>query len=642
MRTKSRALGRPLAVALLVGALVMLVAACGSSKSSGGKGTTTSSSSSSSGVSGLYGSLPSTGGTPVKGGVLTYGQTSGATPTYILPITPAADASVFTAYPFQNQMFLPLYNGPQGATPEIDYQVSLAPAPTFSDGGKTVTIHMKTGYKWANGAPVDANDVVFDVDLIKAAVKESPANEEAYTPGLFPDSVTSISAPSKYTVVMHLNKVYNPGFFLNDQIEGVVFPLPSTSWNVASTGGAHLNYATPANAKKIYDYLNKASQKVATFGTNPLWKDADGPFVIKSFSATNGSYVLDANPNYSGTPKPNVAAFEGETFTGITPTLNALRTGAVDIATIDPSQLGQVGALRSQGVSVFGYPDFGWTAGFLNFKDKTGHFNSIISQLYARQALAHLEEQPAYVKGILKGAGDEAYGPLPTAPTTPYTPADAMSAEYPYSTADAAALLKAHGWKVVPNGTTTCQKAGTAADECGAGIPAGTPFKFVFAYLTPSTVVMQSLEAESFASEAKKIGIDVTLQVKSFNFLVQNYNDASPAAAKYTNSWGVSYFGGYTDDYYPTQNSIFNTTGSYNQGGYSSATADKLINNSVFSSSGKAVTAEASYLTSNVPALFFPNPDEIYGINSKVGGTKDAFLALTQYTPFGQYFWLKK
>lgn len=40
----------------------------------------------------------------------------------------------------------------------------------------------------------------------------------------------------------------------------------------------------PANAKKIYDYLNKVGGQVGTFGTNPLWKIADGPFVLSSFS----------------------------------------------------------------------------------------------------------------------------------------------------------------------------------------------------------------------------------------------------------------------------------------------------------------------------------------------------------------------
>ena len=60
---------------------------------------------------------------------------------------------------------------------------------------------------------------------------------------------------------MHLNKAYNPGFFLNNQLADTnnVFPLPSTAWNIDAAGGPHLtNWQDPAVAKKIYDYLDKA------------------------------------------------------------------------------------------------------------------------------------------------------------------------------------------------------------------------------------------------------------------------------------------------------------------------------------------------------------------------------------------------
>jgi peptide/nickel transport system substrate-binding protein len=650
MRTMGRrVLGRPLTSCMLAGAVALSVAACGGSgnnNSSGGSSSGGGSSSSSSGGAGnsggIYGTLPKVGGTPVKGGTLTFGQLSGSTPTWIFPITPAANASVYGAYPFINQMWLPLYNGPAGGTPAIDQSISLAQLPVYSDGGKTVTINMKQGYKWSDGKPVDANDVVFDIDLIKAAVKESPANEEAYTPGLFPDNVVSMSTKGKYTVVLHLNKKYNPSFFTNDQIEGVVIPIPSTAWNL-SAPGKHLSYNTPANAKKIYDFLAKDGGKPATFQTNPLWKDADGPFKISKFSATNGSYTLVDNPSFGGTPKPYVSAFQGVTFTGLTAQLNAERTGSVDIAGVDFSQLGNVPELKSAGNSVFGAPNLGWFGAFLNFKDQTNHINKVFAQPYARQALAHLEDQPAYLKGIYKNAGVLAYGPVPSAPKTPYTPSDAITAPYPYSISTAISLLKSHGWKVVPNGTDTCAKPGTGAGECGAGIPKGTPFSFTWFALPASETPSSSLESEAYESSAKQAGIKITLKQKLFNFIVQNYNDADPADKKYDNDWGVINFGGYTDDYYPTQNSLFNTAGSYNQGAYSDPTANKDIQASVYSSNPNAVTNEASYLTKSVPALFMPNSDLIIDVNNKVhAASSRAFLPLTQYTPFGQYFWLSK
>ena len=81
-------------------------------------------------------------------------------------------------------LFMPLYAGPTGAMPEVNEALSAANPPMFSNGDKTVTITIKPGLKWSNGAPIDANDVVFEFDLLQAAVKESPANWGQYTPGV--------------------------------------------------------------------------------------------------------------------------------------------------------------------------------------------------------------------------------------------------------------------------------------------------------------------------------------------------------------------------------------------------------------------------------------------------------------------------
>jgi peptide/nickel transport system substrate-binding protein len=505
---------------------------------------------------------------------------------------------------------------------------------------------MKQGYKWSNGQPVDGNDLVFDVDLIKAAVKENAANFSSYTPGLFPADVTSVTAPSKYTVVIHFSKALNPSFVLNDELEseGTVVPLPSSAWNVAKAGGPHLDYTNPANAKAIYDYLEKLGSSLATFGSNPLWKIDDGPFILKTFNTTNSSWTATPNPDFGGSPKPAISELEGETFTSQTAELNAIKSGAVDISTpLDPTYVPQASTIRSAGYSFYGYPDLGFFDAIFNFKDTTDHFNSIISQLYARQALASLEDQAGYVAGIYKGAAVAAYGPVPSEPATPFTPPDAVHAPYPYNPAHAVALLKSHGWNVVPGGQTTCAKPGSGAGECGAGIPKGTPFKFVWVYIPASEAPVSPLTSEAFSSEAKAgAGINVTLSEKTFNFAFANYNDATPAGAKYVNDWGVNDFGGFTDDYWPTTNSVFNIGGTYNQGAYDDQTANTLIHNSVYGTSPTAVTSEASYLAKSVPALFEPNQDLLIAVNNKVGGPADSFLALTAYQTFPQYWYFKK
>jgi peptide/nickel transport system substrate-binding protein len=655
MRTKSRALGRPLVICMLVGAMALLVAACGGSSSSSGttsSGGTSTSASANNGNSALakygtvlYGKLPAAG-TPVKGGTLSVGQLNGETPTYIMPIAPGANTSTATIDLLSN-IFMPLYAGPTGAEPKVDYAQSFAAsAPVPSHGDKTFTVHLKKGLKWSNGEPMDANDVLFWYYLLRAAVKASAANWGQYVPGQFPMSVTSVSAPNKYTVVFNLNKGYNPGYFLNNQLADTdnTYAMPSKAWNETAAGTHTNNWKNPAVALKIYNYLNKQGASVSTFASNPLWKVVSGPFKLKSFSATNSSYVMVPNPSYGGSPKAQ-ATIDVNTYTSVTSQYNALQSGSLDVAGLDPSQLNQVKSLSSQGVAVFGGPSWGWFGGQINFNDTTDHFNKVIAQPYARQALDHLVNQPAIIKGVYKSAAVTAYGPVPSAPSSPYAPADATKAPYPYDPSTAVSLLKSHGWKVVPNGQTTCTKPGTGSGECGAGIPAGTPFKFVWANVPMATSTTGPLESEALASIAKQAaGINIELTTKTFNFLAENYNDANPAAVKYKNDWGVNNYGGLFEDYYPTQSGVENNPGTgFNIGSYNSKTADHLINNSVFGGNANAVKIEAAFLEKDVPVIYFPDQDTLSAVNTKkIGSSPNGWLALTQQALQPQYWYAVK
>lgn len=622
--------------AVLIGAALGLSACGGSSGGGGGSGITGSLT-----QPGLFGKLPPAG-TAIHGGTITFGVLNGNQENYIFPVVPSGNASTYN-YNWEQAMWLPLYNNSAyGSTPGVDYAVSLANKPSFSDGNKTITLTLKSGYKWSDGKPVVARDVLFDIALVKAAVKESAANWASYTPGYFPDSLSSITTTGQDTIVMHLKRAFNPGWFLNDQLALNLYALPSTAWNVTSPTGPHLDWTVPANAKKIYDYLGKAGGQVGQFGTNPLWKIVDGPYVLSKFSPVNASFTFTPNRSYGGSPKP-YADIQGVTYTGITPMLNAMRTGSLDIGSVDFSQLASVPSLKSNGYSVFGLPDFGWAGDIWNFEDKTGHFNSIVKQLYFRQAMAHLVNEKAIIAGIYHGAAGYAYGPIPSVPKTPYVPADSVKPPYPYDPAAAVSLLKSHGWHVVPNGTTTCASPGTGANQCGAGIPKGTPLSFTWYTLNSASGPYVPLTDEAITSEAKQAaGINVALHQQTFNYIASNFNDPDPSVAKYINTWGVENFNGYTDSPYPTQNSIFNTGGSFNSGGYVDPKMDQLIHQSVYGSDPNAVTKEASYEAQALPALFLPNYDYIWAVSKRVGGAPASYLALTQYAFWPQFWWVNK
>jgi peptide/nickel transport system substrate-binding protein len=614
-----RLLGRNRVIGLGVAAGLALTTAL-----AGGVGSASAASS----LPGLYGSLPPVGGAAKTGGTITVGQISGSTPNYIFPITPAASGSVYNSYSFQNYMFNPLYFSPTGSAPKIDPSLSMASEPKYTNGGKTVTVTMKQGFTWANGAPVDANDVIFYIDVLKAAVKLSPSNFSNYTPGFFPDSVVSATATSKYTFQLQLNKVYNPGFFTNNQL-GLIVPLPSTSWDVSSAGGPALDYTQPANASAIYTYLAAQAKDLSTYATNPLWQDTDGPLKLSAYTSATGAFSMVPNSSYGGPYKAKYATLKYETFTSYQAEFNQLKLGNLTVGPVDFSVLPQVKSIESK-YSVFGYPDFGFEAAFYNFKDTTGDWDKIIGQTYIRQVFAELEDEPGYIKGLFKGAAGLAYGPIPATPASPYAPANAKKAPFPYSVSTAAKTLKAHGWKVVP---------GTGASECGAGIPAGTTIAPNIFYTNQPDVIGQQVEA--LASAAKGVGINITPISKTFNFIISNYSVASsPANNK---KWAIEDFGGFTNSLYPTTNQIFNIGGSYNEGGYDNTKATALINDSVFASNNSAVTNEDSYLTTQQPALFQPAPDEIYAVSKSLSAvSEDDFTAMTQYQPVPQGWYFKK
>ena len=628
---------RGLPAAAVAAACALTLGACGSgsgsathSGGSGGAGSTAAggSAQTASAVPGLYGSLPPVG-SPKSGGTITIGILKGSTPTYAMPIIPSAQDTVYTVDDFIDLANQPLYWSPVGAKLALDPSLSLADAPTYTNGDKTVTIHIKP-WKWSNGSTVTAQNVVEFIDILKAAIKVSTDNFGGYTPGFFPDNVASATA-SGQVLTLHLTKAFNPGFFTDNQLT-LLYAYPP-QWAVDKAGGPQLDYTKSANAVAIYKYLNKQASDVSTFGTNPLWRIADGPMYWNAFNATTGGYTMVPNPHYSGPQKVRYSALKAVVYTGTQAEMDSMLSGSLDMGTIDPSDIPSVGQLKGK-YSVFGLPSFGFNAAFFNFADKTGDFNHIIGQLYVRQALAYLVNQPGYVRGILKGAGAVDYGPIPASPPSPYAPPSATHTPYPYNPSKAKALLVSHGWKVVPNGQTTCQDASKCAPN--GEIPAGTKLAFNWDYASGTPSLQQ--ESIAFASSAKALGINVALKEQSFNQAIQQEDD--PASTSTINKWAVVNYGGYTNYLYPTTNSIFNTKGPYNQGFYSSKEADQLINASVYGSNPKAVANEANYLTENLPGLFEPNPDLIIAVKNGVSGTANSMLDQTQYvwTPQDWYF----
>ncbi|HEX2743267.1 MAG TPA: ABC transporter substrate-binding protein [Streptosporangiaceae bacterium] len=627
MRFRSKAIG---GIAIAVASITALAACSSSSKSSS---TTTTP-----GLTtqpGSIGGIPAAGTPSGKAGSITYGFLASDAPTWILPITNAANNSVYNVQNFGWDLWRPLYYTPDGSTQTVDQALSPADLPVWSNGDKTMSITLKP-WKWSNGQTLSSKDLLFTFDEVKAAVKASPANWADYTPGYFPDTIASMSTPTASTLVINLTKPANPTWMEEDITDIGIMP---SAWAKDSANGPTLDFTNSANAAQIFNFLNTQSKSVSTYATNPLWQDVYGPYKLSSYNATTGGFTMAPNPTYSGPHASPESDFVGVPFTSDAAEFNAIKAGSIDISVVPPEDAPELSSLKSAGYNYYGLPSWGDYFVAYNYQDKTGDFNNVVAQLYFRQAMQHLEDQPGQIKAYLDGAGSPGYTIISVYPQNPYLPASLSKNPYPFSVSDAVSILKAHGWNVVPNGTDTCAKPGTGAGECGAGIPAGTKLAFNLIYAT--TPVLYAQDDEDLASNAKQAGIEISLSGSNFNYIIQNYND--PASPANEDKWAAEDFGGESFSTYPTSFGFLNTGGSGQLGNYSNPQANALINASISGSNPSAVTNELSFFETNLPVLWQPSRDHIYAWKTDISATDpSAFENLTQYDSTPEFWYISK
>jgi peptide/nickel transport system substrate-binding protein len=244
-----------------------------------------------------------------------------------------------------------------------------------------------------------------------------------------------------------------------------------------------------------------------------------------------------------------------------------------------------------------------------------GVTGKLFSQLYLRQAMQYLIDQPLYITKLFKGYATPTYGPVPVYPTNPYASKLESSNPYPYNPAKAKALLTSNGWKVVPNGTDTCIKAGTGPGDCGAGIPAGTPLSFQEQYATG----VQSTTEEAIAEKSSwaTAGINVQLSGATFNTVIGNAIACPKGCSWQMQNWA----GGWTfaPDFYPSGEELFELGSAANYGDYNDANNVNLIQATI--NTNTPLTSWENYLAKQLPDLFQPNLSyQLTEVNKNLSG----------------------
>src|SRR3984957_20149546 len=209
---------------------------------------------------------------PIPGGTARVALPADATLNWIWPYVPKADASDYNVEGFERFLYRPLYMfGGNGPSVAVDYPLSTADAPTYTDGGRTVTITMK-GWKWSDGEAVDASDVVFWLNMMRA----EPAGYDGYVSGLLPDNLASYGAVGADTVVLHLKAAVSSIWFTYNQLAEIT-PMPA-AWDVTSagakagSGGCATDTAADdwARCDAVFKFLTAQSDSAGTYATNPL------------------------------------------------------------------------------------------------------------------------------------------------------------------------------------------------------------------------------------------------------------------------------------------------------------------------------------------------------------------------------------
>ena len=309
--------------------------------------------------------------------------------------------------------------------PELSLSVPTQANGGVSKDGKTITWHLRRGVKWSDGAPFDADDVVFSTNAVN-----NQANNEVGRDGW--DLITKIDEPDKFTVIYHLKKPYSgylPSFFGSAGANPCILP------------------------KHILGNLPNINK--APYNSKPI---GIGPFRYVEW--IRGDHVtLEANPYYwRGQPKIKKVVYK------IIPDRNTLltqlQTGEIDMYNyVPPAYYDRVHALPN--VSTFRGPSFLWSHITFN----TSH--PALRDKVVRQAL-----RLAVNRTLLRDKINHGIGILQESVVTPASPFAVNVPRIPYDPAKANAMLDAAGWKRGPDGIRA--KNGVKLNlevAAGAGLP---------------------------------------------------------------------------------------------------------------------------------------------------------------------------
>ncbi len=293
--------------------------------------------------------------------------------------------------------------------PELATEVPTQQNGGISRDGLAITYHLRRGVRWSDGAPFDADDVVFSFRTVL-----NPATNVVGRDGF--DLITKLDEPDKYTVVVHLKQKY-----------------AAFAETFFSTAGAN-PCVLPKHLLGNLPNINHAAYNALPVGIGPFkyaeWKRGDSVTMVR-------------NPDYfRGRPKLERIVFK------IVPDENTvfaqLESHEVDLWIRFPSLY--YDRLKTiPGIDVLRRPSYQFT--HIDFQ--TTHPG--LDDPRVRRALRLAVNRPEIVAKNQHGIGfvqDDPFAPTSAA-------YDANVPTDPFDLARAAKLLDAAGWRMGRDGVRT-------------------------------------------------------------------------------------------------------------------------------------------------------------------------------------------
>lgn len=336
---------------------------------------------------------------------------------------------------------------------------ALAEAWEFSPDRKLLTVRLREGLRWSDGAPITAEDVRFTWQA-----QVSP--EVAWNYSFVKDAIEEVAAVDRRTVRFRFREAYATQ--LLDANEGVILPrhvwgqLPFADWR--------------RRADWFRDHLV-----------------VSGPFRLASWRPAQ-ELVLEANPSYFEPERPRLARVVYRIVPDSASQLAQLEAGAVDfVASLPAAEAERI--RRHPQLQLLTYWNRQYDYLCWNLR------RPLFAEAEVRRALTLAIDRQALIDTIWRGHARPSLSPILSSIW-----AHNRSLEpWPYDPAEARRLLAAHGW----------------ADRDGDGVLERDGRPFVFELTTNAGNRIRADAAVMIQAQLAKVGVAVEPRTLDQNTLTQ-------------------------------------------------------------------------------------------------------------------------